>query len=190
MPDDAFVFCSFNHSYKIDPLCFSLWAKILSGAPGSVLWLLGDRAEIRRNLIARAGEEGIDPARLLFADRVPLADHLARMQAADLFLDTPGYNAGATAIAAAQAGLPVMTLRGQRILGRMGASLNHHLGLDELIAENDEEYVARSVAMALSRQAIRECRSRLIRNFEKNFSLGDYCRDFEKGLLARWDKPN
>jgi len=89
LPDDAFVFCSFCHDYKISPSWFDMWMRILSGAPGSVLWLMSRNAQSQANLRQAAQARGVDPQRLIFASRVPLIeDHLARYRQASLFLGT------------------------------------------------------------------------------------------------------
>ncbi len=186
LPEDAFVFCSFNHSYKMQPGIFGLWMKILQISKGSVLWLLGDRATIRNNLLTAASEAGIDQERLIFADRVPLTQHLARMKSADLLLDTPDYNAGATIVAAAQSGLPVLTLRGNRILGRMGASLNKTLGLDELVCATPEEYVDRAHELAEDRDRLDAIREHLKNAASKNLSIKEYCEDLENLLVNHY----
>ena len=186
LPENAFVFCSFNHTYKLQPRIFGLWMKILQTTKGSVLWLLGDRATIRNNLLTAASEEGIDHDRLIFADRVPLTQHLARMKSADLFLDTPDYNAGATIVAAAQSGLPVLTLRGNRILGRMGASLNKTLGLDELVCNTPEEYLERARHFAEDRDRLGSIRERLKNGAARNLSIKEYCEDFENLLVQHY----
>ena len=186
LPADAFVFCSFNHSYKLQPQIFALWMKILRTAKGSVLWLLADRATIRDNLLAAAAEAGIGPERLIFADRVPLTEHLARMKSADLLLDTPGYNAGATIIAAAQAGLPTLTLRGNRILGRMGASLNKTLGLDELTCDTADEYLGRAHDLVKDRDRLGAIRERLENAAAEKLSIKEYCEDLENLLLKHY----
>lgn len=186
LPTDAFVFCSFNHSYKLQPRIFLLWMKILQSSPGSVLWLLAERATVRKNLLAAAIEAGVEPERLIFADRVPLAEHLARMKAADLLLDTPDYNAGATMIAAAQAGLPALTLRGQRILGQMGASLNKTLGLDELTCDTAEEYLGRARDLVKDRDRLGAIRERLENATARKLSIKEYCEDLENLLIKHY----
>ncbi|MCV5090692.1 hypothetical protein OFC13_29120, partial [Escherichia coli] len=77
---------------------------------------------------------GINPERLVFAERMPLlADHLARHRLADLFLDTLPYNAHATACHALWAGVPVLTRLGETFAGRVAASLLQAIDLPELV---------------------------------------------------------
>src|SRR5262249_3664464 len=105
LPQEAFVFCSFNNSYKIQPHVFDVWMRILRSCDGSVLWLYKPNDDMMENLRAVAQARGVDPDRLVFAASQELSKHLARQQLADLFLDTTPYNAGATASAALWAGV-------------------------------------------------------------------------------------
>ena len=149
LPQHATVFCSFNHSYKIEPDAFRAWMRILAETPNSVLWVYAGANNLaEKNLSSAAESSGVNPERLVFASRVPLSEHLARLPAADLFLDTIYYSAGATAIATIQAGVPILTMQSGRILGRMGASVNRALGLDELTCSNIDDYVAKAIALA------------------------------------------
>ena len=102
---------------------FDVWMRLLHAVEGSVLWLLADNAGAPTNLRNEAAARGIDPARLVFADRLPLEDHLARHRLADLFLDTLPYNAHTTASDALWAGLPVLTCCGETFVGRVAASI-------------------------------------------------------------------
>ncbi len=148
LPEGAFVFCSFNQTYKLTPDVFDSWMRILGEVPGSVLWLLARHPTARDNLRAEAGKRGIDPARLIFADTIPLEDHLARLPLADLFLDSHPYNAGATASAALRMGVPVLTRIGQSFAARMGASLLTAVGMPELITETSGAYEALAIRLA------------------------------------------
>src|SRR5262249_56359694 len=97
LPENAFVFCCFNNTYKITPDIFDIWMRLLKGVDGSVLWLFEGNAIAPGNLRREAAERGVAPARLIFAPRTKPADHLARYQRADLFVDTHYCNAHTTA---------------------------------------------------------------------------------------------
>ena len=148
LPASGFVFCCFNASYKITPETFASWMRILAAVPGSTLLLLADSAAARLNLRREAAAAGVDPARLVFAGRVPYGDYLARYRAADLFLDTLPYNAGTTASDALWAGLPVLTCAGDSFAARMGASLLTAVGLPELIAYDRHAYERLAIELA------------------------------------------
>ena len=148
LPERGFVFCCFNNNCKITPQVFDVWMRLLAKVEESVLWLVRDNAAAERNLRREAAARGIDPARLIFADRLVLAEHLARHRLADLFLDTLPFNAGATASDALWAGLPVLTCLGQAFAGRMAGSLLHAIGLPELVTQSLDEYEAVALKLA------------------------------------------
>ena len=136
LAESGFVFCCFNNSFKINPEVFDVWMRILTQVEGSVLWLLEDTPAASRHLAAQALQRGVAAERLVFARRVPVAEHLARHRLADLFLDTLPYNAHTTASDALWAGLPVVTCMGESFASRVAASLLSAVGLPELIASN------------------------------------------------------
>ena len=149
LPEDAFVFCSFNNNFKFTPTLFAVWMSILHRVPDSVLWLVADYDEIRENLWRHAEAAGIARARLIFATRAVPAEYLARYQLADLFLDTYPFNAGTTASDALWAGLPLLTCAGATFASRMAGSLLRAVDLpDELITYNFADYEERAVALA------------------------------------------
>jgi predicted O-linked N-acetylglucosamine transferase (SPINDLY family) len=138
LPPMGFVFCCFNNNYKIEPSVFSCWMRILSRLEGSVLWLLEANRSAAENLKKEAVARGISADRLIFAKRVPLPQHLARHQLADLFLDTLPCNAHTTASDALWSGVPMLTCLGETFAGRVGASLLKAIGLPELITTTVE----------------------------------------------------
>jgi predicted O-linked N-acetylglucosamine transferase (SPINDLY family) len=138
--------------------------RILKSVEGSVLWLLEDNATAGANIRKEAGVRGIDPARLVFAERMPPSDHLARHRVADLFLDTLPYNAHTTASDALWAGLPVLTQIGETFAGRVAASLLSAVNLPELITETPERYEQLAIALAMHPEKLRAIRSRLAEN--------------------------
>lgn len=161
LPKDGFVFCCFNMVYKITPDVFAGWMRILKRVPGSVLWLYAKSETAQANLKAEARKRGVDPARIVVAARLPLAEHLTRQKCADLFLDTHPYNAGATASTALKAGLPVVTRLGRSYASRMGASLVTAVGVPELIAATPEAYEDLAVALAIDPVRLAAIREKL-----------------------------
>ncbi|WP_442753613.1 tetratricopeptide repeat protein [Methylocystis sp. JAN1] len=161
LPDDAFVYCCFNNSYKVLPPVFDIWMRILGKVPRAVLWLIEDNAPARDNLRREARSRGVDDARLIFSPRIPLAEHLARHRLADLFLDTLPYNAHTTASDALFAGVPLLTCAGPTFAGRVAASLLKAVGLPELIAEDLAEYEALAVELASRPEKLAALRAHL-----------------------------
>ena len=164
LPENGFVFCCFNNNYKITPHTFDSWMRILGAVPGSVLWLLQDNSLAAKNLKREAIKRGVAPDRLIFADRVPLAEHLARHRAADLFLDTLPCNAHTTTSDALWAGLPVLTLTGEAFAGRVAASLLTSVGLSELITSSAEDYERLAILLAQNPEKLGLLRQSLCTN--------------------------
>ena len=140
LPEDSFIFCCFNNCYKITPKVFDSWARILNQTPNSILWLLEENSFATKNLKSEAAKRGIKENQLLFAPKLPLADHLARLRLADLVLDTFPYNAHTTASDALLAGVPVITRVGKTFASRVAASLLNAVNLPELITDTQELY--------------------------------------------------
>jgi predicted O-linked N-acetylglucosamine transferase (SPINDLY family) len=143
------VFCSFNHDYKIAPHVFAVWMNLLREVPGSVLWLMSRSPLSQKNLRKEAAARGVDPDRLVFAQRVPrVEDHLARYRQADLFLDTHPYNAHTTCADALMVGLPVVTCMGGAFPSRVAGSLLHAAGVPELVTSSLADYEALALQLA------------------------------------------
>jgi predicted O-linked N-acetylglucosamine transferase (SPINDLY family) len=147
LPDGAFVFCCFSNHYKVTQEMFAAWMAILARVDGAVLWLAADNAWSRDNLKAEAARHGIDPARLIFAERVDPASYIARLSLADLFLDTFPYNAGTIASDAIRMRLPLLTLSGESFASRMAARLLEAAGATPGITNSLAEYVERAAAL-------------------------------------------
>jgi predicted O-linked N-acetylglucosamine transferase (SPINDLY family) len=148
LPAQGVVFACFNNAYKITPDVFDRWMRIMKAVEGSVLWLLDDSAEAVANLRREAIARGVDATRLVFAPRLPVAEHLARHRCADMFLDTLPYNAHTTASDALWAGLPLLTCMGETFAGRVAASLLHALHLPELTATTPDDYERMAIELA------------------------------------------
>ncbi len=164
LPEEAFVFCSFNNNFKFTPDLFTVWMNILRRVPGSVLWLVADYPEVRENLYRYAEQAGIDRKRLIFNSRAVPAEYLARYQLADLFLDTFPFNAGTTASDALWAGLPLLTCAGQTFASRMAGSLLRAVDLPQLITYNFADYEDKAVALAGDPQRLAAMRRQLAAN--------------------------
>ena len=161
LPEQGFVFCSFNGSQKLTQDVFGRWMAILRAVPGSVLWLLSAAAPVHVRLQETAWSLGVDPARLIFAPKLANPQHLARIGLADLFLDSFPYGAHTTASDALWVGLPVLTLRGRSFAARVCASLVVAAGVPELACDTAEGYVAQAVALATSGIELAAIRRRL-----------------------------
>ena len=164
LPDDAFVFCCFNNTQKLNPGIFDVWMRLLRAVDNSVLWLLEGGATASANLRAAAEQRGVSARRLIFAGKAALPDHLARQLLADLFLDTLPYNAHTTASDALWAGLPVLTQIGATFAGRVAAGLLRSVGLPDLITATPQDYERRAIELAHNPQELAAIRRKLAAN--------------------------
>ena len=190
LPENAFVLCCFNNSYKISPREFDIWMRILSRVEGSVLWLLKTNQWVEQNLSKEAEQRGINASRLVFADKLPHSEHLARHKHADLFIDTFNINAHTTASDALWAGLPVVTKQGSQFAARVSASLLRAVGLPELIVNTEAEYEALILELARDGSILNAIRTKLAKNRlrEPLFDTKRYTRHFESGLRQAYDR--
>jgi predicted O-linked N-acetylglucosamine transferase (SPINDLY family) len=190
LPEHGFVFCCFNNTVKLQPGMFDIWMRLLQAVEGSVLWLSPRYVGAQRNLLLEAQARGVDPSRLVFAQRVPkIEDHLARHRLADLFLDTLPYNAHATAGDALWAGLPVLTCRGKTYGARVAASLLQAVGLPELVTETLADYEALGLQLARDAALLGGLRQRLEQNRARYplFDTKRLCRHLEDAYGTMWD---
>ncbi len=190
LPEDAFVFCCFNHTFKYTPGLFALWCDLLRAVPGAVLWLFAPGIAARAHLLQEATRLGIDQDRLLFADHVPQDQHLARISLADLFLDAAPYNAHTTASDALWAGVPVLTCPGQTFPSRVAASILTAADLPELIARDPDQYREMALRWANHPNDLRDLRLKLAatRDLIPLFEPQGYSRDLEALYLRMWQR--
>lgn len=189
LPEQEFVFCSFNSADKIEPELFDVWMRILHATPGSVLWQRSDESIVQENLRNEARARGIDPDRLIFAP--PIADtavHLARHRHADLFLDTHTHGGHGTTVDALWAEVPVITCPGDAFTSRVSASLLSTVGLTELIAGDLTQYEQRALQLAHHPDQLRHVRQKLqtARETSPLFNTTRLVRNLETALLAMW----
>jgi predicted O-linked N-acetylglucosamine transferase (SPINDLY family) len=186
LPPTGFVFGCFNNIHKLTPATFHGWMRILGKVEGSVLWLLVNNARAADNLRREAARLGIDADRLVFARNESLASHLARIRAADLFLDTLPYNAHTTTSDALWSGLPVITRIGESFPARVAASLLTAVGLPELITTTQEDYEALAIDLAYDAQRLGAIRQKLMQNLNTAplFDTEAFTRQIE-ALYAR-----
>ncbi|BCM25149.1 O-linked N-acetylglucosamine transferase, SPINDLY family protein [Methyloradius palustris] len=188
LPADAFVFCCFNQSFKILPEIFDVWMRLLQKVPDSVLWLLECNPLAKANLKREATARGVKAERLVFAPRIPMAQHLARHSLADLFLDTLPYNAHTTASDALWMGLPVLTCVGESFASRVAGSLLHAADLTELVTKSLNEYEEKALMLATNPDQLGVIKKKLgIKNRELGlFNTAKFTRDIEQLYQDIW----
>jgi len=189
LPEEGFVFCCFNNSFKILPEVFDVWMRILEGVDGSVLWLL-ECGIAEANLRREAERRGIAPHRIVFAKRLPMAEHLSRVRLGDLFLDTLPYNAHTTTSDALWAGVPVITCRGSTFAGRVADSLLRAAGLPDLVTASLSDYERAALRLAGDPAALAEVRHRLLHNRATCplFDTPRYTRHLELAYAGMWQR--
>jgi predicted O-linked N-acetylglucosamine transferase (SPINDLY family) len=190
LPEDAVVLCCFNQVYKFSPHMLDLWAQILQQAPKAVLWMLAWNVHAQANLTRELQARGIVPERVFWAPKQNLAQHIARLRAADLFLDTWPCNAHTTASEALWAGVPVLTVPGPTFASRVAASLVSACGLPDLAAADEASYVAIAAALANEPATL----SGLKQHLESQrlslplFDSDAYVRDYESLLVRMFER--
>ncbi len=161
LPDDAFVYCSLNGMQKITPHAFQRWMTILGRVPGSVLWLLSGTSDTNERLRKIASGHGISAERIVFAEKMPNPEHLARYPLADVFLDSLPYGAHTTASDSLWMNVPILTLPGRSFASRVCASLVRAAGVGELVCSTPEDYVARAVELGCDRGKLASIKTKL-----------------------------
>jgi predicted O-linked N-acetylglucosamine transferase (SPINDLY family) len=187
LPEQGVVFCCFNQAYKLTPEMFDLWCRLLDAAPGSVLWLLA-APMAEGNLRNEAWKRGVNADRLVFAPDMSQSDHLARLQLADLVLDTAPYNAHTTASDALWAGVPIVTCSGATFPSRVAGSVLRAVGMPELIADDLDGYFDLALRLAHDPASLAETKAKLARNRAEAalFDVAAYTRDLEGLFQSMW----
>jgi predicted O-linked N-acetylglucosamine transferase (SPINDLY family) len=190
LPNTGFVFSCFNNIYKIRPYTFSGWMRILEAVEGSVLWLFESNSSAASSLKKEATKSGINEDRLIFAKHIPVAEHLNRIQLADLFLDTLPYNAHTTTSDALRMELPVLTCMGNSFAGRVGASLLNAVNLPELITTTQKQYESLAIQLALHPEKLKIIKDKLINNLPTAplYDTPLFTRHLESAYLTMYDR--
>ncbi|MDP6352307.1 MAG: tetratricopeptide repeat protein [Alphaproteobacteria bacterium] len=192
LPETGIVLCAFNNPLKIEPETFDAWMRILAAAPQAVLWLSESKdPAVRDNLGAAARARGIDPARLVFASRIPdKAEHLARHRLADLFLDTFKFNASTTALDALWTGLPIVARRGNNAYSRITASYLSAVGMAELVCPTTDAYERLALDLIADSGARAAVKAKLQANLPTKplFDSERFVRHLEAAYQMMWDR--
>ncbi len=189
LPANAFVFSSFNQSFKLIPETFDVWCRLMREIPESILWMGGIPAAAIDNLRKEADVRGIDPGRIIFARRKQsIADHLGRLSLADLALDTFPYTSHSTGCDTLWAGVPLITKIGDTFSSRIAASLLHTVGLPELVTATWDEYFQLAYKLATQPEKLRFVREKLAHNRLSSplFDTIQFTRELESLYLKMW----
>jgi predicted O-linked N-acetylglucosamine transferase (SPINDLY family) len=165
LPEGAVVFVCMNQAYKISSASFMAWCEVLKRVPNSVLWLLAMPPETAFMLRQFMDKQGIDPARMVLAKHVPVPQHQARLALADVGLDALPYCSHTTAIDLVVANVPLVTIEGSTLPGRVAASLLRAGGLPELVQPDASAFVAMATRLAMDARFARDIRQRMFNAF-------------------------
>jgi len=181
LPNESFVFACLNSNYKINPIIFDSWMKILIKCKNSVLWLLKGNEQSAVNLIKEASKRGVNKDRIIFAKKTSLDVHLKRMQFIDLFLDTHPYGAHTTASEVIRMGVPIITIMGNSFASRVATSILKNVGLENLVTKNIEEYTNTSIDFGLNKNKILDIKNYLSdpSNTETLYNSKKFTKDLE-----------
>ena len=192
LSEESFVFCCFNNTYKITPIIFDSWARILENVKDSVMMIYISNEVAKKNLTKEIIDRGINPSRLIFAERLSRIEYLARYRLVDLFLDTHPYNAGTTASDALRMGLPLLTINGSSFNSREAASILKSVNLSEMIASSTEEYESLAIELANNSKKYELLKKKLAKNLQNaplyNTSL--FAKNIESAYKTMFEKFN
>jgi protein O-GlcNAc transferase len=194
LPENAFVFCSFNQAIKIEPVMFDVWMNILKRVPDSVLWLFKGSIFFSDNMAAenlrkQAAMRCVDPKRLILSEGVFIDKHLKRKSLANLALDTRIYNGGTVTSQTLWAGTPVLTLQGGHFASRMASSILNAVGLPELITTTLEDYENLAVELAMNPEKLTAIKNKLSSNLTTYplFKIERFVGNLEKAYKLMWE---
>ena len=190
LPEESFVFCNFNTLYKIESDIFKIWMVILKKVENSVLWLLKSDEDGANNLKKEALIHDVNPQRLIFADIIEKPDHLARLQLADLFLDTLYCNAHTSAIDCLWGGLPLITVPGNTYTARAASSILKGMGMDELICNDIEKYITKAIYFSSNLDKLEQLKNKLNKNKKTKslFNTQQYVNNLEKAYTIMYKR--
>ena len=147
------TFGSFNNPAKINENVLSCWSKILKTIKNSKLIIKCANKRRKLDRIEKIMQENGVLDSVIFYTRIDdLKDHLDLYKKIDIALDTFPYNGVTTSFEAIWMGVPVLTMSGYNFNSRCGESINKNLGLDHLIAKDDNEYVSKAIKLAEDHQ--------------------------------------
>lgn len=184
-------FGSFQNLTKLNDLVLATWARILHSLPQSRLRLQNPQIKsvaVRELLMERLAGQGVPPDRVTFAEPDSRQDYLRAHAEIDIILDTFPYPGGTTTCEALWMGVPTLTLAGNSMLGRQGASMLAAVNLDDWIAKDEEDYINKAVVFASDLPALAALRSRLRPQVLASplFDGERFARNLENTLTTVW----
>ena len=155
LPEDMFIYCSFNNPKKLNPEIIDLWMKILSDTKDTALFIYLPEKKARENMLDIAKNYKINTNRILFADFLTDSkQYLRRYRACDLFLDSYPFSAGTTATDCISTRTPILTLKGKSFVSRMSSSILNSLNQGHLITKTKEEYLQKAILASKNKKEV------------------------------------
>ncbi len=185
LPPKGIILGSLNQSFKLDPVMFDAWVKILQENKAAYLWLLNEGEDMKKNILSYL-DNRIDKERIIFAERVDREIHLARIRNIDIALDTRIYNGHTTSIEMIQSGIPLVTLEGNHFASRVSSSLLHALDIKELITKNINDYQDIVSNLINDDNALNSLKSKIHDQLTKSklMDANFFVRSFEDTILS------
>jgi len=183
------TFGSLNSVFKLTPQLVALWSRLLVALPESKLVLATVPEGAPRARISRAFESnGIDPARLEFHGFLPWDQFWALHGRIDIALDSFPCNGGATTCETLWLGVPLVSLAGEAFLARAGLSLLSTIGLPELVAHSEDEYLRIAGDLAGDRVRLAELRAGMRERMRASplLAAAAFTRDLEDRYRTVW----
>ena len=187
---DQVIFASFNQAYKVSYELLRTWASILHKVNRACLWILLGNKIAEENFIQAMARLGINSERIIFANFITdKSKHLARMQYADIMLDTIVYNGHTTTCDALWAGVPVLTVCGKHIASRVSASLLQAVHVPECILFNLQQYQDYAIQLGNNPELIAKLKNKLLHNNEQAplFDTLRFTANIEKAFKHIWE---
>ena len=184
LPDNKFIYGSFNKSYKITPEIWDTWMKILNDT-NSVLWQLEGHPDTNRNLLKEAKKRSASKDRIIFTKNLPKPEHLSRLKLADLILDTTPVNGHTSTIDALYVDVPVLSTLGKHFASRVSASCLNTIGLDELVVKDLKTYAKKAIDIT-KKSKIEKYKKIIKKNKTKLFNSKDFSKELEKAYFKIW----
>jgi len=176
-----------NEYRKLHGGTLALWARVLREVACARLFLYAEE-HAQEKLRQSFAREGIQPNRIEFGGRVSRFEYLQRYQRIDIGLDTFPFNGATATLDAAWMGVPVVTLSGDSALQRAGACIATNLGLPDLVANTEDAFVEKAVALARDLDRLGKLRAGLRHKLETS-PLGDvprFTRHLEAAYREAW----
>ncbi len=182
------TFGCLNNFFKVTDRTLALWAGVLAALPGAQLILLAPPGQPRERVLQKLGLHEGQRERIKFVYIRPRKEYLETYRQIDLCLDTLPYNGHTTSLDSLWMGVPVLTRVGQTVVGRAGWSQLHNLGLTDLVARSDEEFVKLAVEWTGDLERLARLRAELRGRMERSPLMDGarFARNMEDAYRSMW----